>query len=350
MAASRLVHEGGKDHVACAIPFERSVEGIINPACRCGSCRTYGGAVDKRHVIRVDHVGSSAESRQIGAAHEDGELFAVAAGGVVAENHALDTATADASGLQLLGSIDGLAEGVAPSGVDKDTVIGLCTVGELDGIGDGGVEFDAGHRTCEERDAVRCSDAVSTADGGDANPVGGVGRQTRDEFGGGGGCQSVNRCSAESGNQNVVGRGSACETRLDVPRNHSTCGAGLPNLHVGDSGTEGCILEGDVVDVCIPRSTADGTDGHMCTGAIIGSKARGELFPNSAIADIDRAYLYEGVGIVGVGHHTHLEVGRIGGAAGLCPERELKGVDGMRGNVDGGEHDDLVVAISAGGR
>ena len=109
------------------------------------------------------------------------------------------------------------------------------------------------------------------------------------------------------------------------------------------------MVESDVVDVGIPGgSGAQCADGHESAVAGIGAEGGGEFLEVGTL-DIDGGDLLEGGGVSRVGHDTHLERGVVAGACGASPEGELEGGEGNDGSVHGGEHDDLVVAVGAGG-
>ena len=109
-------------------------------------------------------------------------------------------------------------------------------------------------------------------------------------------------------------------------------------------------LKGDVIDVDIPRSRgAGGAEGHIPARAGPGGEGSLVEVPGGAVADVDGGDVLEGGGVVGVGHHTHLQDGMVARRRGLGPEHELKGVEGEHSGVETREDDNLVVAVGAGG-
>ena len=115
----RLVHEGCHDDVACAVPLERSFKVVVLPTggVEGVSLRPVG----QRVMSHVLHVGRGGEGALGGVCHHDAELLGVTA--VIGETkvNTDDGAGGEAGTQQLLSSIDGLANGVAIAGVDKDT-------------------------------------------------------------------------------------------------------------------------------------------------------------------------------------------------------------------------------------
>ena len=76
------------------------------------------------------------------------------------------------------------------------------------------------------------------------------------------------------------------------------------------------------------------------------AKAHGVFRPLGNAGDGDGLDGLEG-GVGGALHHTHLEDGRIAGAAGLGPEDKLEGADGQRCGVDRREDKIHIVAIGS---
>ena len=120
---------------------------------------------------------------------------------------------------------------------------------------------------------------------------------------------------------------------------------------IGHTGTVGSVFEGDVVGIGIPnRGGSVGAEGYILTITSVVAEDRFVRHPvGGEVVDIDSVDVMEGTDVGRVGHHAHVEDGRVGGAAGSGPEGQLQRVDGMGNNVHGRQDDNLVVAVGAGG-
>ena len=145
---------------------------------------------------------------------------------------------------------------------------------------------------------------------------------------------------------------------FDIPSGVGTAGVGPGNgdgvetgvgdMEVFDARAGGEQLKLDVVDVGIPYTgRTQGADGYILTIAGEAAKAHGVFRPLGDAGDGDGLDGLEG-GVGGALHHTHLEDGRIAGAAGSGPEDKLEGADGQRCGVDRREDKVHIVAIGSG--
>ena len=140
------------------------------------------------------------------------------------------------------------------------------------------------------------------------------------------------RCGAEFGPANV------CST-----------GVGAVNGDVGHVGAVGHGLNGDVVNIGIPgRGGSVGLDGDVAAVTGVGNEGNLEFGPVGAF-HIDGVHSHKGGHVVGVGHHAYLEYRVVAGRGGLGPEFHHQVVHGVARGVDGGCHNNLVVAVGAGG-
>ncbi len=100
-------------------------------------------------------------------------------------------------------------------------------------------------------------------------------------------------------------------------------------VRVGDEvGGRGEVAQGDVYASACVRCQVDG------------------VFRPGVACHHDGAHRGEGVGVVDVGHHAHLERTLSGGRVDTSPEGYPQGVEGAVGNFDAGEYDKMRSAIS----
>ena len=109
------------------------------------------------------------------------------------------------------------------------------------------------------------------------------------------------------------GSGSAVLGPVEVGR----FGSDIGGCDVRNFGAVGDLVEGDIVHIGVPgRRGTHGTDGDIGTISSEIVEFGGELGPTGAAARIDIVCCcqLEGADIGGVGHHTDIKHGMVGGA------------------------------------
>ena len=156
------------------------------------------------------------------------------------------------------------------------------------------------------------SDSGAKAVGCDVGIILGVGQKS--DEGEGSGAGSLVCASAGSETVNAIFNqplgGIATLGPVEVGRGR--CGVG--NYNVGNLRTIGTDFQCDVVDISIPCSGANGSDGYVVAVTVEIVESDRVLLPMGIVADGDTADQLEGAVVVGVGHHTHLEDGVVAGA------------------------------------
>ena len=71
------------------------------------------------------------------------------------------------------------------------------------------------------------------------------------------------------------------------------------------------------------------------------------FFPLGRVADVHHRHLLESVDVGGIGHDTHLEVGRVATAAAFCPESQLQISYLIYRSVDTRKRHTLIVTVCA---
>ena len=132
------------------------------------------------------------------------------------------------------------------------------------------------------------------------------------------------------------------------PVDGSGCSGSCSGMHIARGRAGGDIVEVEVIDIGIPRAAGtEGADGRKMTIACITGQGYLKLSPVGVAGNGDSVKRHKSGGVVGVGHHTHVEDRGIRGRRCLGPEGELESTD-SNGRVNLGHNHNLVVAIGAG--